>query len=529
MALAFAIRVYRVADVPHGFFCDEASIGLDAYALGHTLRDKDGQGSLLPTYIQGLGQWRGAFHTYCAVPFVALFGLTEFAVRLTAVVSGTLTVWLTWLFASRAVNRTVGLLSAFLLAISPWHILHSRAGWDVISLPFIIALFLAFFYLGLERPGYLRLACASASLGLYGYFSGRLFMPIFCLACLAIYATPLWQQRRVMAGGLVIMALMLIPTMVAVKDGVFFQRLHDLSGPSQTMREMLGTFEIQYLQQYSADFLLYAPTTPTPHPTDQILRQFVRHWGMIYGVEVPFLLLGLGIMLWRRNRFDLLCLTWFVIYPIANALVSPPNSTRAISGVIVYQLIIAQGIYGCLCFLQSRLEKRPCWRPYRAPAVGLAGALIIGVLLCDNALYMRNYLEEYPKYSSGFFGWQWGVKDILAYFRAHSAEYDRMYLDAEYNAPYELDRFYSWPAAPGSGAYAKCDLTDLWVWYVPQQARDAAFKSTYDPAARQLWAVGPDGLDLIKKRQIAYHIVDQLKYPDASLAFYFVATGPTAR
>lgn len=522
VALAFVLRGYRVADVPHGFFCDEASTGLEAYSLAHTLRDKGGQGSLLPFYIEGLGEWRGALYTYCAIPFITLFGLNEFGVRMTSVVMGTLTVWLTWLFVSRAVNRSVGLLAAFLLAISPWHILHSRIGWDLVSLPCLTALFLTFFYLGLERPGYLRLACACAAFGPDVYFSGRLFMPIFCLTVLAIYATPLWQQRRVMVSGLVIAALLLIPTILAVKDKVFFKRLQDVSGPPQTMAEMLGAFGHQYLQQYSPNFLLNTQT-------DGILRHFVRDWGLLYGVEVPFLLLGLGLMLWRRNRFDLLCLTWFVTYPIANALISPPNSTRAISGVIVYQIAIAQGIYGCLCFLQSFLEKRPTSRAYRTPALGLTGALIISLLLYDNALYMSNYLTEYPTYSSGFFGWQWGMKDILAYFRAHNTEYDHMYIDAEFNAPYELYKFFAWPDGPNNGPYANCDLTAAWVWWLPQEDRDAAFSSAYNPAARQLWAVGQQGLELIQKRQIPYRVVAQSRYPDDSPAFYFVATGPGPR
>jgi len=519
IVLAFVIRIYKIVDVPHGFFCDEASIGLDGYSLAHTLRDKDGQGTLLPTYLEGLGQWRGALYTYFAAPFIGLLGMSEFSVRLVAAVMGTLTVWLTFLFASKAVNRTVGLLSALLLAISPWHIINSRAGWDVISLPFMIALFLTFFYQGLERPNRLILACACAALGEYVYFAGRLFFPVFCFACLVIYAKPLWEQRRMMAIGLVVAVIMLIPTMIAIKDGVFFQRVNELNGSSNGLQTMLANFGKNYLQQYKPEFLLNTTV-------DWNTRQFVRDWGMIYLVEVPFLLIGLAAMFVRRSRLDWLCLVWFIIYPVANALVSEPNSTRAIGGVLVYQLVIAQGIYLCLLGIQKLLNKWDSPRPYRLALSGSVGTLIIAVLLFYCGRYMQDYLYEYPKYSSGFYGWQWGFREVWAYFRAHHDEYDDLMVDSEFNAPYELQRFYSWPEPTGTGSCAKCSICETWVWWAPQQSLDESFRKTYHPTLRQLWAVGQQSFELVKARNIPYRIVNQLNYPDASPAFYFLATGP---
>ena len=55
---------------------------------------------------------------------------------------------------------------------------------------------------------------------------------------------------------------------------------------------------------------------------------------------------------------------------------------------------------------------------------------------------MRAYLVEYPLYSSGYYGWQWGARPIAEYFDAHRDDYDRMWINADYNAPEELLRFF---------------------------------------------------------------------------------------
>src|SRR5688572_29716071 len=89
VVLAFVLRVVQLSTVPYGFFCDEATQGLDARALTQTLRDTHGR--FMPFYLEGLGHWRGGFHTYCQIPFVALLGMTEFSVRLGSAVVGTLT------------------------------------------------------------------------------------------------------------------------------------------------------------------------------------------------------------------------------------------------------------------------------------------------------------------------------------------------------------------------------------------------------------------------------------------------------
>jgi 4-amino-4-deoxy-L-arabinose transferase-like glycosyltransferase len=509
VALAFALRVIQLTGSPYGFFCDEASNALDAYWLAHTLHDQ--HGDFLPAYFEALNDWRGGFHIYWEVPFVTLFGLDEIAVRLGSAVAGTLTVWLTYLFVGKALNRTVGLMSAFLLATSPWHILHSRVGWEEISLPFVIALCLTFLYVGLEHPRWLPLAFVSGAVGMYTYQPGRVFFPPFCLACLAIYTRPLWRHRHASGAGVIASAVVLIPTIRAILDGTFFARLSQLNGPPQPLAHQVATFWANYLAHFAPAFLFQTST-------DIILRHYVRGFGMLYSFEAPFLLIGVATMIWRHRRADLLFLAWLVVYPVAAALVGPPISTRSIAGVIVFQIAVAQGLHttglGILwmarCSAALRLHRR-------ALITGLAGALLL-VGLGATGDFMHAYLVDYPRYSSGWWGWQWGAQPIVAYFEAHSAAYDHEYMNADFNAPDELLRFYT---TPQGGRCAACGITNI--------ADPNVVHAHYVPQQRELWAVSPGALDGSVLRFLPHRIVSHLSYPDGSTAFLFVATGPGSR
>lgn len=509
VALAFVLRVVQLSTVPYGFFCDEATQGLDARAIAQTLRDTHGR--LLPFYMEGLGQWRGGFHTYCQIPFVAAFGMSEFSVRLGSAFIGTLTVWLLYLYTRRAVNHSVGVLSAFLLATSPWHIMHSRVGWDVIGLPFVTLLCLIAFNKGLRNARWLPVAFACAALGMYTYFPSRVFFPLLGLAWLIIYGPRLLRtprRRKMAAIGLGVALVLLIPVFLALRDGTMFARFNEFSGTPPTLAERFATFKTHYIAHFSPDFLFKS----SDH---WLLRHYVRGFGMLYWFQAPFLILGVLTMLGRRRRSDWLFLAWFLIYPVAGALVEPPVSTRAITGVLLFQIAAAQGIVSFAAWLQHILKRLPPLRVQRRLVTGAAYTLLIGIGLLSTSRFMRAYLVEYPQYSSGYYGWQWGARPIAEYFDAHRDEYDRLWFNADYNAPEELLKFFSTPALAQSGKTSVSNIAD-----------EAMVRGVYTPNQRQLWAVSADAWDKSVLRTYPFRIVHQIYYPDGSLAFNFVATGP---
>src|SRR3989344_7565756 len=154
--LGFILRIYQVNQIPPSLSWDEVSIGYNAYSILKTGRDEHGRFLPYDTFI-GYGDYKPPLAIYLTVPSVAIFGLNEFAVRFPSVLFGTLTVLMTYFLVKELLKnegqKTINnkkndrllftvycpILSASLLAISPWHINLSRAGFEAnIALFFIV-------------------------------------------------------------------------------------------------------------------------------------------------------------------------------------------------------------------------------------------------------------------------------------------------------------------------------------------------------------------------------------------------------
>src|SRR5690348_9476830 len=134
VAFAFILRIYNVASVPPALSWDEVSIGYNAYSILKTGRDEHGKFLPLDAFV-AYGDYKPPLSIYTAVPFVGLFGLNDFAVRLPAVFFGTLTVVLAFFLVRQLFQKTGGsddlaLITAGVLAVSPWHVNLSRGGFE---------------------------------------------------------------------------------------------------------------------------------------------------------------------------------------------------------------------------------------------------------------------------------------------------------------------------------------------------------------------------------------------------------------
>src|SRR3989344_7150406 len=136
LVIASVFRFWKLDLLP--LFGDEVDVGYQAYSLLKT--GKDYMGQTLPTYIHSLSEWRAPLFIYATIPSVAIFGLNEWGVRGGAAFFGVLGVLLIYLLGKKLWNEKIGLLSAILLAILPWHIHYSRAAFEVTLLLDLILL-----------------------------------------------------------------------------------------------------------------------------------------------------------------------------------------------------------------------------------------------------------------------------------------------------------------------------------------------------------------------------------------------------
>src|SRR3989344_6853350 len=109
-SLALVLRIIFLSDFPSGFSADEVNQGYTAYSILKTGRDEWGEA--FPIAPRSYGDFRAPLYTYLTIPFVAIFGLNEFAVRLPNVIIGTLAVVVVY-YLSREIFKNKPIVSLF--------------------------------------------------------------------------------------------------------------------------------------------------------------------------------------------------------------------------------------------------------------------------------------------------------------------------------------------------------------------------------------------------------------------------------
>jgi hypothetical protein len=207
-ALGIFARVWEYPNLPPGLKQDEATIGIEAYDLLHYGVDRNGVS--YPVNFISWGDGMDALYGYVLIPFIA-FGLTPLTVRLPSLLAGILTLPLIYFIGKRSVGETFGLLSMFLLAISPWHILMSRWGINETILPFVFSLGFACLLLSTAGNGWFIVAMAVLGLSLYSYGATYVALPVFLTCAIPILVLYKRVSKRNLFIGLAVFLAFLIP------------------------------------------------------------------------------------------------------------------------------------------------------------------------------------------------------------------------------------------------------------------------------------------------------------------------------
>src|SRR3989344_2846151 len=159
--LAAVLRFFMLDSLPPSLTWDEAAWGYNSYALG--IDGKDEYGRFLPfNYLESFGDFKPPLYAYLSIIPVKIFSLNEFSVRFASAFFGTFTVLITYLLVKRIFHdpknergnthdsENIDLMSAFILAISPWHILLARAAFEANVASFLLSTAVWLFLKGIE-------------------------------------------------------------------------------------------------------------------------------------------------------------------------------------------------------------------------------------------------------------------------------------------------------------------------------------------------------------------------------------------
>ena len=478
VVLAFVLRFYRVTSDPPSLNWDETSIGYNAYSILKTGRDEWGQ--FIPLHFKSYGEYKLPAQIYASIPGIAIFGLNEFGVRITPVIYGTLTVLFLFLLAKEiSKNFWVGILSAFLLAISPWHIQLTRASFESSFSVFWVTIGAWLFIKGFTNvhgksdKKYWLWSTLPFIISIYTYNATRVFTPLFLVALFPIYRKEILKNFRIFVLSLSIFIVSLIPLvgfftsgeatarlqLVSITDDPGFAlRINEARGNTHLPEPLpklihnkvthyIYVFVGNYLSHFTPDFLFI-------HGAGH-KQQHVQNIGELYAIQAPFIILGLIFLFRKKNKWRWLLISWLLLafIPASATVDSIPNALRTLLAAIPYQIITAFGFLWTFQLFNRRRILR--WTTI------IISVVILGVSFRS---YLNNYYNIYPVLYSR--DWQYGYKQVVAYIKDHYSNYDLIVFSRTYGEPHMFALFFlNWdPAKYQNDPKLDRFEANRWIW-----------------------------------------------------------------
>lgn len=456
--LAFFLRVYKISSIPPALSWDEVSIGYNAYSILTTGKDEHGRIFPLDTFV-GYGDYKPPLSIYATIPFVALFGLNEFAVRLPSVIAGTLTVLVIFFLVKELFRRKdessfdiwhssfgIPATTSLLLAISPWHIQLSRAGFEGNIGTFFIVLGVWLLFACRRKIVLLPISVFPFVAAIYTFNSTRYVAPLLALGALFYIRKYIVRYPKVILASLIITIVLLLPILphlLSRESRLRYIEVNIFSDPSivQTSNErvsldgnsffskIIHNRRIGYVRSYLVHFLDNFEPRFLFIRGDGNPKFSIQDVGQLYIADIPFLLLGVYFLFTEAAWLGWFLLFWFVVSIAPSAVArETPHALRTESSLPVFILMISYGLTGV--FARIRKDRLN---------------VVVMFVACGYILnffyYIHNYYIHYPlEYSRE---WQYGYREAISFTQSHLDEYDHIYLTESIGRAYMYTLFYT--------------------------------------------------------------------------------------
>lgn len=370
MVIALLLRTIGLHNHPAGFTPDEASFGYDAYSLLQT--GKDQWGDPWPLSFKSFGDYKLPLYGYILMPFISIFGLNEFSVRLPNTLVGTAAVAVTYFLTKKLFpkDERIAFLSAFLLAVSPWHIPMSRGAFEANLTTFLLPLGIWAFLKGLENNKYFLLTALAFGLNLFSYHSARLVTPLIVIVLFVLYYKKIkFSPVSVASMTLLVLTLFLSALTMLGKGGgrlatsgiyseagysAAFANRHEavISGLPNFLAFLFNNKFVFIFHQFVENYVKYfsIPFFWTDGPAEGTYGM-MPGFGVLHWFESIFIV---GFVFWLVNNFKdksaVLLTSWLLIAPVPAALSLGPGYAANRAEIILPALHIASTIGGVYLF-----------------------------------------------------------------------------------------------------------------------------------------------------------------------------------
>jgi len=434
LTLATFLRIFNLATNPPALNWDEISMGYTSYSLLET--GKDEWGEPWPILFRSYGEWKSPFYIYLLIPFIKIFGLNAWGVRLPAALMGILAIYLTYLIGKKLYSEKVGLWAAFFLTVSPWHLMLTRPAFEAgVALTLVLAGLNCF-----HNRSYVATAILFG-LSLHTYHSAKIVIPLLILFLFFSQLKEFTFKKLLLPS--IIFLIFLSPILsdyVTGKTQKRFQQVGITTDAELVERffKYRNTFPLGELGNklvFNKDTFLLSrgfsnwTSYLSPHfllGSESIRAQHsIPFRGVLYFTEFALVVYGI-ITLFKAKRPLLSFLPVFVI------LVGfiPPALTKDIYHVL--RSILTLPWWQILAAL-GMVELSKIKFKYLRFVIWALGFEIVSFLLI--------YFSWYPKAFAR--DWQFGYAEVASWLKANESIYDRVVITKAYGEPQLFLAFYN--------------------------------------------------------------------------------------
>jgi len=444
------LRLWNLGGNPPGLTPDEAALGYNAYSILKTGRDEYGQ--ILPVVFKSFGDYKPELYVYLTVPSVAIFGLTEFAVRFPSALSGILIILLIYkIITLLTAHYRTSIAAAIIAALNPWLITFSRGAWEAnITLTLTLA-GIYFFLRALKEPFFMIYSSSFFSLTLLTYqgakFSTAIVVAIFVLAYfkdliklpkktlgiaglvgLLISLPIIFSIFQGKAGRLEVFTIFSYPRPLIYTQNFLDEGQEKLGSPvyylfhSETFNYARGIMG-RWFNHFSGKFLFFEGDYASP-------RHSPPNMGVLLNLELILLILGFVYLVNSKEKFKWFILPWLLLAPLPAVLSRDQvNAVRSINMVVPLILISAFGtIYLFEMLGRFKLKTLFC--------------VVFCLFYILNFVYfLDSYFIHQPLHNAKY--WYYGYKQVVNKVWLVRDNYKKTVIQQSYNQPYIYFLFYT--------------------------------------------------------------------------------------
>lgn len=434
--LGSVLRLWQLGNTPISPDWDEVALGYNAYSIIQTGRDE--YGNFLPIILRSFDDYKPALYAYLAMPSISILGLSVAAVRLPSVIFGILTVLAVFFLVKELFKKnSIALLTSFLLAISPWHIQFSRIAFEANVGVALNVFGILFFLKAFKKPWFLFLSSLMWGLSLHVYQSEKVFVPLLIAILVLSFKKEFFLiRKKYIFISLMIFSIISIPLIyftLVNKDALSRAKTVSIFSNSSIIQantakiardkasnDILGLVldnrRVEFVKYIAGGYLSHFDLNWLFVKGD-IARHHAPNMGLMYLVELPFLLIGIYSLVF--GKFDkivkVFIVLWFLIAPIPASVTNDvPHAVRAINFLPTLQILTAMGIISALQKISN----------FKFQIRYLIFSLFFLFFIFNFLYYLNQYFVQQNYFHARY--WQYGYENIVNYVATVQKNYRKI-------------------------------------------------------------------------------------------------------